>query len=69
MPNEKITFNSGNVVHIGIYMGSGLQSQISFLFDGHGVFISSFSLENLIYKKMIPNMPYLAIIANIAISG
>ena len=49
-------------------MGSFPQRQISFIFDSHGVFFSSFAIENLISKKMIPRMPYL-MLDNVDMSG
>ena len=58
-----VALNLANSVHIGIYglpCVVALKGQISFLFDGHGVFFSSFAIENLITKKMIPHMPCLA---------
>ena len=51
-------------------MGSCHQGQISFLFDGHGVgFFVIFLIENLISKKMIPHMPYLAILEKVDMAG
>ena len=55
--------------HIWFTMDSCPQGQISFLFDGHGVFLSSFAVENLILKKMIPHMPYLAMLEKVDMSG
>ena len=52
----------GAYLHIWFTMGSCPQGQISFFFEGHSVFLSTFAIENLISKKMIPHMPYLAML-------
>ena len=67
-----VTLNLGSFVLIGIY---GLQwvvaIRVKYLFYLMVMvwFFSSFSLENLISKKMIPHMPYLAMLEKVDISG
>ena len=67
-----VTLNLGSFVHIGIYGLTWVVAiKVKYLFYLMVMvcFFSSFSIENLISKKMIPNVPYLAMLEKVDISG
>ena len=67
-----VILSLANFVHIGIY-GLTWVVAIKVKYLSYWMVIvwvfSSFSMENLISKKMIPHMPYLALLEKVNISG
>ena len=66
-----MTLNLSNLGHIGIY---GLPWVVALKVKYLSYltvmvwFFSSFAIKNLIYKKMIPHMPYLAMLEKVDMS-